>query len=312
MSANASILFIYNGMQTIIQCMKSDIMRNIFEKFSIKVELEKNKNFYYLYNGIKINEELKYEEIINEMDKKKNQMKILVIEENNKVIRSENLQEINEIICPECRENILLNIEDYRINIYNCKNNHNKNKIDNIPIFELNNRTRIDISKIECNICKENNKGNTYNNEFYKCLTCNKNICPLCKIKHDKSHIIIDYDKRNIICNIHNDMYTKYCKECNKNICYKCKDNHKSHEKIDYEDIIKNNENNKELKDYIDKLENIIDDIVNKLKNIKENMRIYYNLSNNIINNNNRNYEILNNINEFINNNNKIILDIKK
>ena len=174
MSSNASILFIYNGIQTIIQFMKSDIMRNIFEKFSIKVELEKNKNFYYLYNGIKINEELKYEEIINEMDKEKNQMKILVIEENNKVIRSENLQEINEIVCPECGENILLNIEDYRINIYNCKNDHNKNKIDNIPIFELNNITRIVISKIECNICKENNKGNTYNNEFYKCLTCNK------------------------------------------------------------------------------------------------------------------------------------------
>ena len=66
--------------------------------------------------------------------------------------------------------------------MYNCKNNHN---IEDISIDELNNILKIDINKIECNKCKEKNKGNTYNNEFYKCLTCNNNICPLCKSIHD-------------------------------------------------------------------------------------------------------------------------------
>jgi len=41
-------------------------------------------------------------------------------------------------------------------------------------------------------------------------------------------------------------------------------------------------------------------------------MNIYYNISNNIINNNNINYEILQNIKEFNNYNNKIIKDIKE
>ena len=138
------------------------------------------------------------------------------------------------------------------------------------------------------------------------------NLCPLCKSRHNKDHIIIDYNKRNIICNIHNDFYVKYCTECNKDICYKCKDDHRNHNKIDYEDIIHDNENNNELSNYIDKLYNIIDEIIGKLKKIKDNMKIYNNISNKIIENDNRNYETLKNKNEFINFNNKIIADIKK
>ena len=295
----SNALFIYDGKETIIQCLKTDKMDNIIEKFNLKVELNKEKKYYYIYNGDKINTELKYEEIINKLDKERNEMKILVIEEDKKII-NENIKEFNEIICPDCGDNMLIKIEDYKINIYKCKNNHN---ID-LSIKELNDVLKIDISKIKCNKC-ENNKGNSYKNEFYKCITCNNNLCPLCKSIHDKNHIIIEYDKKNIICNIHNDFYVKYCKDCNRNICYKCKNEHRNHNKIDYEDLIENENNNKELKEYIDKLDNIIDDIIGKLKYIKESMNIYYNISNNIINNNNRNYEILNNINEFINYNNK-------
>ena len=307
MSSDASVLFIYNGAQTTIQCMKTDKMRNIFEKYNSKLDLDKTKNYYYLYDGNKIDEELTYEEIINDIDKNENKIKILVIEEN-KNIKNENIEELNEIICPECGENILIKLEEYKINLYKCKNNHN---ID-LLINELDKILKIDITKIECNECKEINKGNAYNKEFYKCITCNKNLCPLCKYKHDKKHIIIEYNKRNIICNIHNDFYIKYCKNCNKNICFECIKEHENHNLIDYCDIIHNDKNNNEIKEYIDKLDNIIDDIIKKLENIKDNMKVYYNISNNIINNNNRNYEILNNINEFINNNNKIIIDIKE
>ena len=37
----------------------------------------------------------------------------------------------------------------------------------------------IDLMDIKCDLCKENNKANAYNNEFYKCYECNINICPL-------------------------------------------------------------------------------------------------------------------------------------
>ena len=151
MSLDVNVIFTYNREQTIIPCMKTDKMRNIFEKYNSKVELDKTKNYYYLYNGNKINEELKYEELV---DKKENKIKILVIEENKNII-NENIKELNEIICPECGDNILIKIEDYKINMYNCKNNHN---FEDISINKLNNIEKIDINKIECNKCKVNNK----------------------------------------------------------------------------------------------------------------------------------------------------------
>ena len=34
-----------------------------------------------------------------------------------------------DIICPDCKENILINIKDFKINLSRCKNNHNINDI---------------------------------------------------------------------------------------------------------------------------------------------------------------------------------------
>ena len=62
-----------------------------------------------------------------------------------------------------------------------------------------------------CDICNNNNKGKTYNNIFYICGACQKNICPLCKDKYNKEHAIIDYDNKNNICNKHNEQYSLYC-----------------------------------------------------------------------------------------------------
>ena len=39
----------------------------------------------------------------------------------------DNLQ--SEIICPECKENCIINIKDYKINLFGCKNGHNINNI---------------------------------------------------------------------------------------------------------------------------------------------------------------------------------------
>ena len=150
----------------------------------------------------------------------------------------------------------------------------------------------IDISKIECEICKENNKANIHNNILYRCNKCKINICPLCKIKHDKNHNIINYEIKDYICEEHNEGYVEYCKECKKDICLSCENNHINHETILYKNIIRDinkvrNDMN-EYKEEIDKFNNNIDDIINKLNKVKENMKIYYNIYNNIINN----YEI--------------------
>ena len=298
------IIFNYKGKEVTIQSSIDKLMKDIFQEFSEKSEINDANKIYFIYNGNKINEEVYCNKLINEEDRNRNIMNILVYDEN------ENNCQSKEIICPECQENILLKIKDYKINLYNCKNGHSLN---NILLNKYEKTQNIDKSKLICNICKINNKRNIYNNEIYRCLNCNINLCPECKLKHDKEHNTIYDDDKNYICNKHYENYTKYCFECKLNICMKCEKDHKNHKSIYYGEILPDNDNNDELREYIDKLKYEIKDIIKKLENIIENMEIYYNISNkNIKNNKNRNYEILKNINEFINYNNIIIKDIKE
>ena len=68
------------------------------------------------------------------------------------------------------------------------------------------------------------------NKRFYKCCTCNINLCPLCKKKHiinyDKKHLIINYDIKNYLCNEHGERLISHCKECNKDFCDNCRYNY--------------------------------------------------------------------------------------
>ena len=137
-------------------------------------------------------------------------------------------------------------------------------------------------------------------------------MCPLCKLKHDKNHKIINYDLKDYTCNKNNEFYIRYCKKCNKNICVKCEKEHKNHDNISLGEMIPDNNANDELKIYIDELKKIIDNIIIKLNYIKNNIEIYYNISNIIINNLDKlNYYKLKNINTIINYNKIIIKDIK-
>ena len=53
------------------------------------------------------------------------------------------------------------------------------------------------------------------------------NLCPLCKLMHDKSHSIINYDNKNYICNKHNEIFLRYCDDCNKDLCLRCTNEYK-------------------------------------------------------------------------------------
>ena len=261
----AEVLFIFEGREIIIQCDTNDRMKDIINKCVTKIG---NDNLYFIYNGQKLNEELKFNEQANEIDKERNKMNILVYE-NNKTIK-ENKIISKEFICPECDNNILIDIKDYKIN-YKCKNEHIKN---NILINEYIKTQIIDISKIICNECKEKNKNNTYNNEFYQCLNCNINLCPLCNSNHDKNHNIINYDDKYYICKLHNELYIKYCKQCNENICIICENNHNNHEMINLSNIINKEEIikiNEEFKNIMNKFKNEIEEIKNKINNIFNN-----------------------------------------
>ena len=309
------VSFTYKGNATTIQCKSSEQMKDICKKFAYKVGINIDTVFF-IHDGIKINDELTFIQLANENDKKEKKMKVLVYEIE-KITNTGDLSKSKEIICPQCGdENILINFKNYRISLSGCRNGHNTN---NLLFNNFINTQKIDLSKIICNKCNKINKNDAYNKEFFRCNKCNMNLCPLCKLNHDTSHNIINYDKKNYACPGHNCFYIKYCNQCKKNICMHCEKNHKNHDIIYLGDILPDKENSvnilNELKENIEKLNAEISNIINKLNQVRENLRIYYSIAFDVINNYDIqyiNYHLLKNLNALNNFNNIILKDIKE
>jgi hypothetical protein len=235
-------------------------------------------------------------------------MNIIVYLKNTVILRpNAAIIQSKEVICPVCKESCRISIIDYKIIFYECKNGH---KINNIFLDEFNSTQLINESSIICSDCMENNIFNSYEKRFYKCLTCEQNLCLLCQQKHNKDHIIIEYDKKNYICKEHNDFYISFCKNCKTNLCCNCFPLHnKSHKLIEYKNIIPNDNKIKEeineLRRTIDTFKETITDIMGKLEIVKEKIEIFYQINYDILNNyikRNKNYQTLQNINEISNN----------
>jgi len=303
-SIQFEIQFNYNQNMIKIQCNNlNEKMKDIFNRYAAKSLINDLSNFYFIYGGNIINPESILSSILSNEDKYRNIMTILV--NSNINLPTENsLIKSNFVICPECKEPINLKIKNYKINLYGCKNNHN---IDNIFFKDYEKSQNLDLKKIICDNCKEKNKFESYKYEFYKCVTCSKNLCVLCKSTHEKEHIIFDYDKRYTLCQNHSESFCFYCKTCKKNLCINCEKKHLNHDIISYGSILPDIEEEKinlnSLKKEIDKFSKNISDIIKRLNILKENMEKYYEIFNNTIKtieNKNRNFEVINNINEII------------
>ena len=235
--SEAVIEFTYGGLPTIIQCGKDIKLKDIYKSFKFKAKAE-GKQLIYLYNGKVIqNEELTFNEIANPEDKTRNKMNVLVVEGEGPIQPQECIIKSKNIICPECKEDIKFSIDDYVINLFECKNKHD---IDHIFLDEFESTQNINISEIICQICGNYNKGNVHNNIFYRCNNCKNNLCPICYSNHDKNHNIINYDDKNYICEEHNKIYIAYCNDCKQNICMYCEQNHNKHNIINYGKLIPN------------------------------------------------------------------------
>ena len=295
----SNVIVSYNGIETTIQCEKKDKMKDIINKYKNKSEIDINK-IIFLYGGTKINLESTFNEIATNVDKTKNEMKILALnfQEESK---DEGLIKSKNVICPQCKENCLLCMENYKIKLYDCKNGHITN---NISLNEFNNIQKINENEIICKNCNET-KFKSYKKLFYKCLDCKNNFCVMCREKHSQEHKTIDYNDINYKCLEHNDFYISYCNECKKNLCMKCEKKHdNNHNIIDYKNILPDeDEIKKELKSFknkIDKLKGNVTEIINILNKVYENFEIYYKIIYDILYNYNtqqRNYEILQNLN---------------
>ena len=206
-----------------------------------------------------------------------------------------------------------MDIKDFKICLYECKNKHN---IKNILLNSFEETQKIDRLKIICDICKTNNKSTSDNNVFYICNICNKNICPSCKKNHDEKHKIINYDYKYYICDKHNEKFISYCEDCKLNLCNLCVD-HNEHKRTMFLNILPKKDDLKkkmeELKDRICLIDQNIKLLMQILKEVMDKLNIYYKINEDIINifdDNNTNFEVINYLNKFQNNN--IIEDLTK
>ena len=118
----SEIIFIYKGYEIPIKCTKDEKLKTIIERLSNKINIPK-KDIYGLYNGKILDEEIKEDQI----PKDENNKKVILIYEYDKSTIINNIIKSNEVICPECKENCLIKIKDYKILLYNCKNKHENN-----------------------------------------------------------------------------------------------------------------------------------------------------------------------------------------
>ena len=251
----SKIKFIYekNIFEMILE--KRDKIENLLEKYAKLLSI-KRKDLLFLYKGKNI---LLFEnKTINNLKKNKN-----IIISVFRMIKNNKINEIENIICPICKNLTFFNINEDHININNCKNKH-KNKYS---INEFIEKQHIDENDIKCYIC--NNKKYLYNDNFYIC-SCGKYICQLCtKIhKQNDNHNLLYYKKRYSYCNKHIYEFISYCSLCNSNLCEKCEKEHYNHKNkiILYKKEKKEKLNEKKKQEK----ENELKDNILKIKQYKE------------------------------------------
>ena len=308
MTQELKVNFQYQGNTIIIQCRGDEKMKDIVGRFKTKIGLNSN-DLIFLCHGANLNLESTFNEEIKDEDKKNNRI-IVVVYNNDNSLDSAQTTKSKKIICPICKENCRMCIINYKIILFECKNGH---KTNNILLKEFDNKQQINEYLITCDVCDYENKGSSHENKFYQCLTCKKKLGVLCKEKHKKEeHNIIEYDKKDYYCEIHNDYFYSYCQECRLDICMNCFSDHKDHNIIEYQKIIpkkeKVNEELVELRKKIDQINQFMNEINEKFNIVKENMERFYQINYDILNNyhlQDKNYQLLQNINE-INNNIKL------
>ena len=105
--SQAKVIFVYEGREVIIQCIKDEKMKDICQKYVNKINKDIN-SLVYLYGGNQLNFNLNYNEQANIIDKERNIMKVLVYDN-------------NEYICNKCGEKIKIK----------------KEKVDNIILSKI-------------------------------------------------------------------------------------------------------------------------------------------------------------------------------
>ena len=169
------VVFHYKGQEINVDCELNDKME---DKYIAKISANK----CFMYNGKKIDKEKTLKEQLVKKEILNGKMNVFVYDnEKNDDYENEIKTKSKQIIYPECKEELLINIKEYRLNL-NCKNRHIKNDIT-LEKYEYFHNSFI---KYKCESHKEN--------YIMYCEECKENMCLLCKIKHNETHNCIHFE----------------------------------------------------------------------------------------------------------------------
>ena len=158
-----TIEFEFESQNFTIQGNASDPFKKIINSFCHKVSVDSNE-LDFLVNGMIIDPE----KTVGNYLKKSNEGKMHVaVTRKHKEDNQDIIEKSKDIICPQCKEPCKIKLNDYKIKLYECCNGHINEgiKIDDFPKTQ-----DINISLIICDQCHIKNQGNSYNNDFYRCL----------------------------------------------------------------------------------------------------------------------------------------------
>ena len=313
--------FIFNNQKTEFNFNKSDLIQNILSSFATKIN-RKIEDFNFLYCGEKL---VNYEsKTLSDLSPKDNMINISVYEKNQKEensggkIMPENvsLKVSEHIICPRCKFMSEIDINNFKVYITNCNNNHS---MPGLFMNDFNTTQYIDESRILCQECKKSQKELLISTEnqsnVLQMCSCGMSICQSCFPSHkekilNKNHNPIPYQDKDYFCFEHNNIYSAYCQKCKKNICEKCEEIHNNHQIDLYknillkDNIIQNIKNmNEELISKVQRFNHELNELINLLNNISTNiqndLKIFLQISNKVINDYNlerKNYQIIQNM----------------
>ena len=298
----SEIIFIFQGSKINISCVEKEQLGPIIQRFCSEVKSPR-ENFIFICDDQLLNEELTYEQIPLNQD-------------NNKVIFVKDISSLNKprdvivkpelIICPECKESASLSLDGYKISISNCKNGH---RLDRMNIKDFDKTQVLNLSQIICGQCKSKNMGSEEDDNFFKCLECNKNLCSLCKSEHDSKHKIFIYSKKFYICEEHGESFSSYCENCKMNICHLCEEKHRNHSikyfnQIEKTDKEKLNEQLTKLRNNINFMKINMKKIIDVCSKVLDSYEILYDIKKEIYDNIDDKYTNIQQLNnqKFINN----------
>ena len=160
------VIFIYNGKEISFICDPNQKIKYYCQKICQILNIN-IYNVYFICNQQNLIFELTVKELIDPRYNLVKDIIILIFDKNNNNIIDKVLIKSNEIICPTCKTFVNIFINDHKISICFCQNNHYVCFLEEKP------------NQINCSCCRK-----IFSYVSYKCNICKFYLCEIHKNSH--------------------------------------------------------------------------------------------------------------------------------